>query len=225
MYEKLNEIVVDYRDVLEVVVEGEEEEKNIYLEGIFGQSETWNRNKRWYQKKELISEVDRFNREVIPVKRALDELDHSQESDILLSRSSHIFEKVWMDGNDMCARARIMNTVNGKTLKIIIQEGVPFGVSTKALGILSKTKKCGQSGNLVSKLKLRSIGDAVFTQSAPQAIPDVIIEMLMENDERIRKIFGQEAIYNAQKIMKSTSASQLDEKTIEIYNKLMKINV
>lgn len=206
----LIETVEDYRERFEIIKEQSDNKTNMYLKGIWGQAEIWNINSRWYQLKEMESEVERFNKEVIPKRKALGELDHSDKTNIQLHRTSHIFEDpLYMDKNNMMGKARILNTGFGNTLQVLAEEKIPFGVSTKAMGSLSKFTKNGKTGNLVSHFTLTSPGDVVFNQSAPDAIPEVITEMIAEEDKRLESIFDMEVLVKARTLIKKSTPSEL----------------
>ena len=217
----LVEFVEDYRDRFEILVEEIEGKKKKYLEGTWAQSEIWNANSRWYQKAELVKEVNRFNTDIIPNRKALGELDHSQETQVLLHRASHIFEsELSMDGNDLVGRAKVMDTSFGQTLSVLIDEKVPFGVSSKGMGSLSKIKKEGRTGNLVSGFQMRSPGDVVYNQSAPNAIPKVVLEMIAEHDRRLEEIWGIEVLDPIRKRIKEINAKQIGAESEKIWHSL-----
>lgn len=225
--ELLIETTENYKDFLSLKQEINEStgKSNTYLDGIWGQSEIWNGNNRWYQLKELKSEVERHNKDLIPIKKCIGELDHSSESCIMLSRSSHIFESLKVDGNNMVGRARVMDTIPGLTLRVLCEEGIPFGVSTKAMGVLSPYSRDGKKGNLVSDFELTSPGDVVYDQSAPNAIPKVIYERMMQNDKLTCKIIGEELTEILRKEFGKYRNSQMVDKYDTYWNRLININI
>lgn len=211
MNKPLIETVDDYRDRFEILIEEYNGKPRKYLEGCWAQSEIINANDRWYQKSEMFAEMERFNKDIIPNRRALGELDHSDETQTLLHRSSHIFEdKLSMDGNDLIGKARVMDTGYGQTLAVLIDEKIPFGVSSKGMGSLSKIKKEGKQVNLVTGFQMRSPGDVVYNQSAPNAVPKAIIEMIMEHDRRMEGIFGSEILDGVRERIRKISEYELE---------------
>jgi len=218
----LIETVSDYRDRFEVIVEDYNGKPRKYLEGIYAQSERWNANDRWYQRSEFLKEMERFNKDIIPNRKALGELDHSVETQVLLHRASHIFEDALrMEGNDLVGRARVMDTGYGQTLAVLIDEKIPFGVSSKGMGSLSKYKKDGKQGNLVSGFQMRSPGDVVYNQSAPDAVPKAIIEMIMEYDQRMDAIWGTEVLDESRKRIRSINEYELKTKISDEFKRLI----
>jgi hypothetical protein len=227
MREMIIETIGDYRERLSLKTELNEStgKSNLYLDGIWGQSELWNGNNRWYQLKEMDSEVGRHNKDLIPIKKCVGELDHSSESCIMLSRSSHIFENLRMDGNNMIGRAKVMDTIPGLTLRALCEEGVPFGVSTKAMGVLSPYTRDGKKGNLVSDFELTSPGDVVYDQSAPNAIPKIIYERMMQNEKLTCKIIGEELTEALKKEFGKYKSTQMLDKYEVFWNRLININI
>ena len=61
---------------VEVIVESRNGKKNLYIEGVFLQSEMKNRNGRMYPKSTLAREVGRYNENFVQKGRALGELGH-----------------------------------------------------------------------------------------------------------------------------------------------------
>ncbi len=225
---ELNEYFENYTDILSVVSESAEsnEKPQKFLEGVWCQSEVFNANRRWYQNSEMVAEMERFNSSMIPKRKALGELDHSSDNAVQLHRVSHIFETdLYMDGNNLCGRSKVLDTTYGKTLSILIDEKIPFGVSSKGLGELSEITKKGVNGKLVSNFQLTSVGDVVYNQSAPDAIPNVIIEMIMSNDVRVSNIFGESLIHDTRQKIKSISIFELDRVKKQLINNIMQTNV
>ena len=219
----LEEVVDNYQDRFEVIEEQIDGKPRKFLEGIFAQAEIVNGNQRVYQKKEMISEMERFNKEMIPTRKALGELDHSTESQVLLHRASHIFESpMSMDGNNLIAKARVLDTAHGQTVGVLIDEKIPFGVSSKGMGELSPFRKDGKSVKLVSKFTMRSPGDIVYSQSAPDAVPKVIIEMIMENERRIEEIWGLEVLDPIRKRIAKINKLELSEQFKTEFEKLIR---
>jgi len=226
----LEEYVDDFRSISESIIEINEEtnEKTYYIDGIWAQLELWNRNKRWYQKKEGEQVVEDFNGNRIPNRdKIFGELDHSKDSSPQFSRMSHIFENpLRIEGNDIYTKARVLSdTKEGQTLKVVLDEKLKYGVSTKSLGMLSKYKKNGVNGNLVSHWILKNVGDVVVDQSAPGATPKAIIEMIVENDPRMELIYGYEAITEVKKVLKRTKKAEIDDNLKALWKKIWEYEI
>ena len=63
--------------------------KNIYIEGVFAQANTKNKNNRSYGKSIMEREVEKY-RELIEAKRSLGELGHPDNPSINLHQVSHL---------------------------------------------------------------------------------------------------------------------------------------
>lgn len=152
-------------------------EPNYYLEGIFLQANIRNRNGRIYPMSVMKPEVDRYIREYVEQGRALGELGHPLSSgstpNINLDRVSHKIERVWQDGDYFKARAKILDTPYGKIAKELIKSGCKLGVSSRALGSVTRRNGTDYVG---SDFRLITAGDIVWEPSAQAAFPEGIVE-------------------------------------------------
>ena len=81
---------------------------NLYIEGIFMQSDKQNKNGRMYPRGIMEKEVARYQ-DLIREKRSLGELGHPPNPTINLNQVSHLITELRMDGSN----------VIGKTLKCL----------------------------------------------------------------------------------------------------------
>ena len=81
--------------------------KNYFIEGVFMQSETKNRNGRVYPGAVMSKEVGRYNKEYVEQNRAMGELGHPEGPTVNLERVSHIIKDLRLEGNDVYGRAKI----------------------------------------------------------------------------------------------------------------------
>ena len=90
------------------------EEKNkdgpstLYVKGPYLMAEDFNKNHRKYSIDEMVSEVDRFNREMIAEKRSLGELEHPQSASINSERACHMILELKQDGNSFIGKSKIL---------------------------------------------------------------------------------------------------------------------
>ena len=212
---QLNEAVSEYS----IIVEGTGDNKQYYLDSIWMQANVVNRNGRKYQKHEFDEQINLYNEKKVPHRQAVGELDHPDGGGINMHRMSHIFETpLYMDGDNVCGKARVLNTAYGQTLKVIIDEKIPFGVSSRGYGMLKRL----EDYNLVSGFKLETPGDVVWNQSAPDAIPKSIIEMIVENDKKVEKIYTDILLDDVKKVIHNTPKSELDEEMVKQFNKILR---
>jgi len=159
---------------VEFLTEATKNGKNYFIEGVFMQAETKNRNGRIYPKEVLVKEAKRYTKEFIESKRAFGELGHPDGPTVNLERVSHmITELVEVDQNFM-GRAKIMDTPYGKIVKNLIDEGARLGVSSRGMGSL----KPGKDGiqEVQGDFYLATAADIVADPSAPDAFVAGIME-------------------------------------------------
>lgn len=167
-------LIAEFTDhKLEVLTERTEKgTKNHFIEGVFMQSETKNRNGRVYPKLVMERAVDLYVTEKVNTGRAVGELNHPEGPTINLDKVSHIIEKLDWSGNDVVGKARILETPMGQIVKGLLDGGVRLGVSTRGMGSLEER-------NGVSFVKddfILSTVDIVQDPSAPTAFVNGIME-------------------------------------------------
>lgn len=150
------------------------------INGIFAQGNVINRNGRYYPKEILDKAMNTYIKEYVNTHRAVGEAEHPKDSKINLLRISHKIEPngLTTDGQgNWIGKAVILDTDVGRNIKALIDGGVKFGVSTRALGNVYRDNKLGAN---VVKEGLRIIAiDIVFNPSAP----DAFMQNLKEHDE------------------------------------------
>ena len=148
--------------------------KNYFIEGIFMQAETKNRNGRIYPKQVLQKEAKRYTTEFIKKKRAFGELGHPDGPTVNLERVSHMIEELEEVDQNFMGRAKILDTPYGKIVKNLIDEGAQLGVSSRGMGSLKP------AGNGISEVQgdfyLATAADIVADPSAPDAFVAGIME-------------------------------------------------
>jgi hypothetical protein len=126
---------------VEVIVEQRDGKKNLYIEGIFLQTEQPNRNRRIYSMPTMEREVKRYNEAFVQKGRALGELGHPDGPTVNLDRVSHKIVSLQREGNNFIGKAKILSTPMGKIAESLLSEGVKLGVSSRGVGTLSPTKE------------------------------------------------------------------------------------
>ncbi len=157
-----------------VTEEDDNKKKNYFIEGIFMQSETKNRNGRVYPKVILQKEVKRYTEKFINTKRAFGELGHPDGPTVNLERVSHMITELVEDGANFVGRAKIMDTPYGKIVKNLIDEGAKLGVSSRGMGSLKPVQDGLQE--VQSDFYLATAADIVADPSAPDAFVSGIME-------------------------------------------------
>ena len=170
-------LITEVNEDLEVfeIEEGADGKKALYLEGVFLQSETVNRNKRSYPREILEREVKRYKKDYIKESRAFGELGHPEGPTINLERVSHMITDLRRSGNDWTGKAKVMReTPYGKIVESILKEGAKLGVSSRGMGSLEEQK----DGTKIVKddFYLATAADIVADPSAPNAFVNGIME-------------------------------------------------
>ena len=167
-------LITEEIEQVEVIVESRNGKKNLYIEGVFLQSEMKNRNGRMYPKSTLAREVGRYNENFVQKGRALGELGHPDGPTVNLDRVSHKIVSLKESGNNFIGKAKILSTPMGKIASNLLGEGVKLGVSSRGVGSLSKTN---EGYSVVGEdFTLATAADIVADPSAPDAFVDGIME-------------------------------------------------
>lgn len=192
----------------ELLTEGKKEGQNWFVEGVFAQSETLNKNRRIYKESILDREVDSFVKEYVNTKRALGELSHPNSSQINPDRAAILIESMTKEGTDYIGKAKVLATPCGQIIQALLEGGVVLGVSTRGSGTV-KTRKDGVS-EVCEDFKLHTV-DAVLNPSAPKAIVSAVYENEDTMDELLSKLLMTEEFY--QFIEQRRAAKKIANKT------------
>ena len=189
--------------------------KNIFIEGIFAQAEKPNRNNRSYGRGIMEREVQKYQ-DLIGQKRSLGELGHPENPSINLHQVSHLITSLKMEGNDVIGRAKILDTPMGIIAKNLIENEVQLGVSTRGLGSLKMNSE--GINEVQGDFHLATV-DIVADPSAP----DAFVQGIMESAEWILEngVWKAIQIENAQKQIRKTSAKNLEEVKLQIFEQFV----
>lgn len=148
--------------------------QNFYIKGPYMMAEDVNRNKRIYSLDEMVSEVNRYDKDMVATGRAMGELNHPTTADVDLERACHLVTEMHQDGNVFYGTSKVLSTPTGLIVRSLINDGVRIGMSSRALGQL--IPESGQEGiNRVQDFKLVAI-DCVADPSFPKAFVNGILE-------------------------------------------------
>jgi hypothetical protein len=187
-------------------------QKEMFIEGIFMQAETKNRNGRVYPFGVLSKEVERYNSEYVSKNRAFGELGHPDSPTINLDRVSHMITKLYPEGNNIMGKAKIMDTPNGKIVKSLLDGGASLGVSTRGVGSL----KPANGYQLVQDdFKLATAADIVADPSAPNAF----VQGIMENAEWVLTDTGWQEVHvdQAKKMIREASKNEIEAVALRLF--------
>jgi hypothetical protein len=203
-------LIMEVRDNSKIV---SDDNKNLYIEGIFIETELKNQNGRIYENRMMAPIVDKYIKEKVSSGRAFGELEHPENVTINLDRISHIITELRADGNNYIGKARITkNTPCGSIAYGIIEAGGILGVSTRGYGdVIARN-----GANYVENYNLVTAADIVSDPSAPHAFVNGIYE-------------GKEWIWNngslsekqIQSVKDSLDKKYSDEKVLEAFKQLI----
>ena len=205
-------LITENIESVELITEEKDGKKQLYIEGVFLQSEVKNRNGRIYPFKVLDNEVKRYNEEYIKPGRALGELGHPDGPTVNLDRVSHRIVSLKSEGNNFIGKAQILDTPNGKIAKTLLGEGVKLGVSSRGMGTLDKQEGVSY---VMDDFMLATAADIVADPSAP----DAFVNGIMEGKEWVwsNGILKEQTVDKYQQAIKSASKSELEEKTLKVF--------
>jgi hypothetical protein len=157
-----------------LVVESKDEgdRKSLYMKGIFIQGGVKNANERIYPVPEIEAAVITLNKQIEEGMSVLGEVDHPDDLKINLDRVSHMITNMWMDGSNGFGKLKILPTEMGKTIQVMLENGVKLGVSSRGSGNVD------DATGKVSDFEIVTV-DIVAQPSAPNAYPKAIYESLM----------------------------------------------
>lgn len=209
----ITELTEDIKYIKENVGNGE---KTYFIEGIFMQSDTKNRNGRIYPQGTLLKECNRYITEYVNKGRALGELNHPTGPTVNLDRVSHIVKELHEDGKNVYGKAKVLDTPMGRIVKNLIDEGAQLGVSTRGMGSL-KSKNGYQE--VQEDFMLAAI-DIVADPSAPNAF----VNGIMEGREWVFQngLWSERQLENSRRMIKTSSKRKLNENIVKVFNEYFK---
>jgi len=150
----------------------------IYLTGKLQEADVQNGNGRVYPYKVLAREVQNYQK-LVKERRALGELDHPDSQVINLQNACHLVTEIWMEGNNVMGKIKVLNTPSGQVLKSLVESGVKLGISSRGMGSVSES-----TGKVVVQEDFQLICfDFVSEPSTPNAF------MMKEGKEYTNQVF------------------------------------
>lgn len=213
-------LIVEEINSISFLTEESNGKKDYYVEGVFLEAETENRNKRIYPRHILEREVARYSADSIAKNRAFGELGHPENPQINLDRVSHIIKSLRQEGNQFIGKAKILDTPFGKIVKNFIDEGAQLGMSTRGIGSI---KQMRESAIVQDDYHLATAGDIVADPSCTSAF----VRGIMEGKEWIfdNGIFKESELSDIKNIVEdsySVKKSEISEELrLEAFNKFM----
>ena len=154
-------------DGLNILVETTETgTKQLFIEGIFAQSEVKNGNGRKYPKSILTKAVNEYNERYINNGKSIGEFNHPSYPKPNWKEAAIMIKELKMVGNDAYGKALVLDTEKGRHLKALIEGGYNVGVSTRGLGNTKLNESTGVYD--VTEYFMTAV-DTVDDPSAPDA--------------------------------------------------------
>jgi len=163
----------DLSEEVKYLVEENEGKKSYFIEGVFMEMDTKNRNNRIYKSEWTLPVVESYIEQNVKTNSAYGELGHPQGPSINLDRVSHMIKSLRVEGKQVIGRAKIMETPMGNIVRNLINEGARLGVSSRGMGSLVEKNGVMEVQN---DFHLATAGDIVADPSAPNAFVQGIME-------------------------------------------------
>jgi hypothetical protein len=206
----LREEIEDFEILTEATKDGK---KTHYIHGIFMQAEKKNRNGRIYPKSVMESAVNKFIDELVSKNRAVGTLGHEDSPKVSENKISHLITDLKFEGNDVYGKAKVLETAAGKELQALIEGGVSFGCSSRALGSLKE----GHDGiKIVQNDFMIATVDAVLQ---PSGI-DCWVTGIMEDAEWVydsKQGWVQQYMEESKKVISKTSQKDIERVALQIF--------
>ena len=211
-------LIKEFNEEIRYLTEESKDPKkpNVFIEGVFLQSDLKNKNGRIYPKEIMQREVNRYVEENVNTKRAYGELGHPEGPTVNLDRVSHMIVSLKEDGANYIGKAKVMDTPMGRIVKELISEGAQLGVSSRGLGTL---KERGGINEVQDDFMLATAADIVADPSAP----DAFVQGIMEGKEWVfvNGRWTEQDIEQSQSIINRASSGELEEQKMVVWNNFL----
>jgi len=115
-----------------------EDNKSMYIEGVFATAERKNKNGRVYPKSLLEREITSVLK-IIGSNSCVGELNHpTDRSETDLNEAAIKITELNWKGNDVYGKAKVLSTPKGKIVHSLLSDGVKIGISSRGLGTVSE---------------------------------------------------------------------------------------
>lgn len=195
-----------------IICEGDEASKQMWLSGIFMQADVKNRNNRVYPVSEMTQAVNKARDGIKENGGIFGELDHPKELTINMDRISHAIKELYIDGNNVYGKAQLLRTPMGMIAEELGRSGVRYGISSRGAGQVNES-----DGSVSGYVFVTA--DLVATPSAPGAFPKPVYEGLQNSKT------GNEVLTLAESMQHDAAAQKYFQKEItkfveNVFNKM-----
>ena len=211
-------LIKEFNETINYLVEESKDPKkpNVFIEGVFLQSDLKNKNGRVYPREIMQREVQRYVNENVNTKRAYGELGHPDGPTVNLDRVSHMITELREDGNNWIGKAKIMDTPMGRIVKELISEGAQLGVSSRGLGSLKERNGINE---VQGDFMLATAADIVADPSAP----DAFVSGIMEGKEWVfvNGKWTEQDIEEAKSTISRANIRDLEEEKMQVFSNFL----
>jgi hypothetical protein len=167
-------LLAEIHDPLQLIVEGKGADKQHYLQGLFLEFDTKNRNGRVYRSEYHDPAVKTWIKEKMEDKRGWGELDHPEGATINLKNVSHRVVSMHKEGSNWFGKSILSNEGMGKIAMGLLATGGNLGSSSRGVGSVKEMNE----GVLEVQRDYRIItpSDLVSDPSAHNAVMTGIME-------------------------------------------------
>ena len=208
-------LIKEFNESISYLTEESKDPKkpNVFIEGVFLQSDLKNKNGRVYPREIMQREVQRYVNENVNTKRAYGELGHPDGPTVNLDRVSHMITELREDGNNWIGKAKIMDTPMGRIVKELISEGAQLGVSSRGLGSLKERNGINE---VQGDFMLATAADIVADPSAP----DAFVSGIMEGKEWVfvNGKWTEQDIEEAKTSISKANIRDLEEEKMQVFS-------
>ena len=211
-------LIKEFNESISYLTEESKDPKkpNVFIEGVFLQSDLKNKNGRVYPREIMQREVQRYVDENVKTKRAYGELGHPEGPTVNLDRVSHMITELREDGNNWIGKAKIMDTPMGRIVKELISEGAQLGVSSRGLGSLKERNGINE---VQDDFMLATAADIVADPSAP----DAFVSGIMEGKEWVfvNGKWTEQDIEEAKSTISRANIRDLEEEKMQVFSNFL----
>ena len=211
-------LIKEFNESISYLTEESKDPKkpNVFIEGVFLQSDLKNKNGRVYPREIMQREVQRYVNENVNTKRAYGELGHPDGPTVNLDRVSHMITELREDGNNWIGKAKIMDTPMGRIVKELISEGAQLGVSSRGLGSLKERNGINE---VQGDFMLATAADIVADPSAP----DAFVSGIMEGKEWVfvNGKWTEQDIEEAKSTISRANIRDLEEEKMQVFSNFL----
>ena len=209
-------LIKEITEDVQYIQEEKNGKKDLYIEGVFLQSNLKNRNGRVYPKEIMQKEVARYTEQQIDKNRALGELGHPDGPTVNLDRVSHMIVSLKENGDNWIGKAKILDTPMGKVAASLIEAGAQLGVSSRGLGSIKERSGVSE---VQDDFMLATAADIVSDPSAP----DAFVQGIMESREwvMVDGVWAAREVEQAQKIIESASSHELETTKMAVFSSFL----